>query len=307
MDMNQYLDIFIEESKEHLQNMNESLLSLEKTANDKNLLNEIFRVAHTLKGMSATMGFVRIASLTHEMENLLHAIRNDEIEVSSHIIDVLFECFDTLEGYVSHIAENGEENSVDSNHLVKALNDILNHRESDLVMNTRLDTSTEEEVTTISQYILPVLHKAKEKGLYPYTLKIILSEDCMLKAARAFIIFNSLESHSEIIQSNPPVDDIEDEKFDREFTLKLVSSLNKDDINKELMSILEIDNVEIHDIIIDDSDFDKSEIGLEIRNIDEEEHNSSNDNLQSKKKQNGKIGKTVRVSINNTVSPICPN
>ncbi|HOA55545.1 MAG TPA: Hpt domain-containing protein, partial [Clostridiales bacterium] len=83
MDMSQYLEIFIEESKEHLQSLNQSLLQLEKNPGDRAVLNEIFRVAHTIKGMAGTMGFNKMSKLTHDMENVLHALRNNEIEISS--------------------------------------------------------------------------------------------------------------------------------------------------------------------------------------------------------------------------------
>src|SRR5690242_2412655 len=109
MDMNQYLEIFIEESQEHLQNLNQSLLGLETNPKDMQILNEIFRVAHTIKGMAGTMGFTRMTSLTHQMENVLDAIRNGKIEVTTFIVDVLFECLDFLENSVNHIASNSTE------------------------------------------------------------------------------------------------------------------------------------------------------------------------------------------------------
>ncbi|MBS3994713.1 MAG: Hpt domain-containing protein, partial [Alkaliphilus sp.] len=82
MDMSQYLEIFIEESKENLQNMNKCLLDLENNHKDSGRINEIFRIAHTLKGMAGTMGYNKLASLTHEMENVLHSLRSGEIQIT---------------------------------------------------------------------------------------------------------------------------------------------------------------------------------------------------------------------------------
>ncbi len=124
MDMSQYLEIFIDESKEHLQNMNKVLLELENNQQDVNLINEIFRVAHTIKGMAGTMGFNRVANLTHEMENVLHLVRNKEIPVSNPIIDILFECFDALEEYISHLTNTGQEGTLDTTSLVERLKQI---------------------------------------------------------------------------------------------------------------------------------------------------------------------------------------
>ena len=94
MDINQYLEIFIEEAHEHLQNLNQNLLNLENNPNDSYVLNEVFRSAHTLKGMAGTMGFDAILNLTHDMENVLDAVRNGKLKVNSGILDVLFECLD---------------------------------------------------------------------------------------------------------------------------------------------------------------------------------------------------------------------
>lgn len=124
MDMNQYLEIFIEESKENLQTMNSNLLYLEKSPEDINALNDIFRVAHTLKGMSATMGYNNIAHLTHEMENVLDCIRKDKMEVTGNIIDILFECFDELESYIYNIQNDGSEGENKSTGLINRLQNI---------------------------------------------------------------------------------------------------------------------------------------------------------------------------------------
>ncbi len=125
MDMSQYLEIFIDESKEHLQHMNTILLDLENNTEDLNLLNEIFRIAHTIKGMAGTMGFTQVANVTHEMENVLHKVRNGEIPVTTTIVDVLFECFDMLEDHINSLENTGQESSTDASPLVRKLQDIL--------------------------------------------------------------------------------------------------------------------------------------------------------------------------------------
>ena len=108
MDMNQYLEVFIEESKEHLQLCSEQLLELEKNPEDLSIVNEVFRAAHTLKGMSATMGYEDLANLTHKMENVLDAIRNEKIVLTPETFDTLFLAVDHLEAIVYSIADGGE-------------------------------------------------------------------------------------------------------------------------------------------------------------------------------------------------------
>ncbi|MGF7057145.1 chemotaxis protein CheW [Brassicibacter mesophilus] len=309
MDMNQYLDMFIEESKENLQYMNENLLNLEKNAEDKNLLNEIFRVAHTLKGMSGTMGFSKIASLTHEMENLLQAIRNDEIKVSSNIIDILFRCFDTLDEYIANIGEIGKEGNLDSTDLVELLNNTINNKQgSDVNLNSELGS---EKSYQFDEYVRKALYNAKTKGLNIFNIDVKLSKECMLKSARAFIVFNTLESHSEIIQSNPPAEDIEDEKFDSLFSLTIVSNKEIEEIKQQLISISEVEDVQINEIHLDqNTTMEEIAVASEqpvtnsvklsedsTNESDEKKGKSNNFINHEKKKQSSKIGKTVRVDI----------
>ncbi|MTI48013.1 MAG: chemotaxis protein CheA [Firmicutes bacterium] len=310
MDMNQYLDIFIEEAKEHLLSMNESLLELEKNPNDKDLLNQIFRVSHTVKGMAGTMGFSKVSNLTHEMENLLHAVRNGEKEITSEIIDILFECFDALEEYVTNISTTGEEGDLETEHLVQALNDILNNKSSKVegLNNESIETADNKiqvssngvKLENANEYVLNVLNKAKEKDLNAFKVDVTVDESCMLKAARAFIVFNKLERHSEIIQSNPPAEDIEDEKFEDSFSIVLVTRTNKKEIEDDIMSISEINNVVVSSIDLGEIEDSQENIeGREDEKPKEEESDEKEIEIKSqdKKKTTNRFGKTVRVDI----------
>ncbi len=301
MDINQYMDIFIEEAKEHLLSMNESLLELEKTPRDTGLLNQIFRVSHTLKGMAGTMGFSKISNLTHEMENVLHEVRNNKIEISHEIIDILFKCFDALEEYITNITATGEEGDLNSEHLVNTLNNILNNDDSKIAVTqaepmTKIYEDDSLKGYNFDDYVLNVLKKAKEKDLNAFEVDITISSDCMLKAARAFIIFNKLESYSQIIQSKPSVEDIEDERFNDNFVLVLVTNESQDSIKNDIMSISEIDNVTIKSINLGTID-DKVET-IEDEDIDEDiEEKVLDIKSQDKKRVSSKFGKTVRVDI----------
>src|SRR5699024_785611 len=108
MDTTQYLDIFIDESTEHLDVLYKQLLELEKNPSDEEIIEEIFRSAHTLKGMSATMGYEDLADLTHKLENVFDAIRNDSIDINAEIVDVLFEAVDALNEMVEDISNGGD-------------------------------------------------------------------------------------------------------------------------------------------------------------------------------------------------------
>ena len=129
MDVSQYLEIFIDETKEHLQNLNTEILNLEQDSENVNTINEIFRAAHSLKGMAGTMGFKRMQTLTHDMENVFSEVRNGSIKVKGNMIDILFQCLDALEEYLNIIQETGDEGTNDNDPLVKQLNEVLNSKE----------------------------------------------------------------------------------------------------------------------------------------------------------------------------------
>nr|WP_132242035.1 chemotaxis protein CheA [Marinisporobacter balticus] len=301
MNMNQYLEIFIEESKENLQSMNQCLLELENNHKDIGLVHEIFRIAHTLKGMSATMGYNKVAKLTHEMENVLQLLRSNEMKLSAAIVDILFECLDTLEGYINEIGDSGNEGELESDYLVKKLNKVIHPDEekcpdNEQIQNIMVD-ETNKIVIEVGEFSKNIAVKAAEDGFSCYKMQIDLNPNCMLKAARAFIIFNTLEKDCEILKSNPPVEDIEDEKFDTSFELLIISKLDGENIRKKIMNISEIENVLIEKIdakelvvqsqIITNSEEEK------IETISKEEEHEKTSN-QSKKP---KLGKTVRVDI----------
>ncbi|WZL74865.1 chemotaxis protein CheA [Clostridiaceae bacterium 35-E11] len=301
MDMSQYLEIFIEESKENLQNMNQSLLELEQNPKDNGIVHEIFRIAHTLKGMSSTMGFSKIASLTHQMENVLQSLRNDEISVSERIIDVLFECLDMLEEYINKIVHTGEEGNIDAHYLIEKLNHILHGEQAP-------EAEKEDKIDThaigieVEEHSKKVLIRATEEGYYCYKLQIDLNPNCMLKSARAFIIFNTLEKHSEILKSNPSVEDIEDEKFNTSFELIIVTKYVEEDIKEKIINISEVENVFVEEIDMDtvgvlSEDMVENSVildnNLTEKNLSHEGEKEDGENHSKKPK----LGKTVRVDI----------
>ncbi|OGO78434.1 MAG: chemotaxis protein CheA [Clostridiales bacterium GWB2_37_7] len=299
MDMNQYLEIFIEESQEHLQSLNQSLLGLETNPKDMKILNEIFRVAHTIKGMAGTMGYSKMTNLTHQMENVLDDLRNGKIDVSTFMIDVLFECLDFLENSVNHIAGNGTEGNASADEIITKLNNILKGKATQEVAVTELKAPViDQGIMKFNQYDNGVVAKAIEQGFNVFKVKILLDSGCMLKAARAFIVFQTVERYGEIIKAVPKVEDIEDENFENEFSIAIISLENEAVIRKELESISEITQVVFEKIEI--ADVDLSETNLE--NVTEAEsfdpsQNEEKEATEDSHNKKSKTGKTVRVDI----------
>lgn len=293
-DLKQYMNLFIEESKEHLQSMNDALLVLEKEKNNRELINEIFRVAHTLKGMAGTMGFTNMANLTHEMENVLDEIRNKGIKLSEDIVDILFECFDALDEIISYISEKGEEIDEQKDELISKLRGILKEEK----IQESIEKGYDKEDKRLDEFVLNVIAEAKEKGFNPYKIQVYLRPDCMLKSARAFIVFNLLEKLGTIVYSNPSVEDIEDEKFDFSFTIILLTNATREELIEEIYGISEIDNVEVDLIQIEEKNKEKkidNEKEIIMPNAKKEEKISNMRVVQDQGKK--RIAKTVRVDI----------
>ena len=323
LDFEQYIDIFIDESKEHLQNLNQCLLDYEANTENLETVNEIFRIAHTLKGMSATMGFETIASLTHKMENILDGIRSHKLQTTPEMVDILFEGLDILEEEVKSIETSGKEKEIDIKNIISRLDDIENQRagsakapiksKADSVDNHELEISEEDRDTIIS-----VAADMAENGFKVFKLWIKLEDGCMLKAARAFLVFKSLESKGEIVYSSPSSDDIEDEKFEDSFTVLYSSKLSSDEVEKIVMEVSEIEKVEISIFDISKATISKSESIESIKSMDDNEaqfeeltkninlenkSDTKNDSNQDKQAEGdagskkNKTGKTVRVDI----------
>ena len=125
MDVSQYLEIFIDESAEHLQTLNDCIMNLETEPDNKDTINEVFRAAHSLKGMAGTMGFKRMQHLTHDMENVFQEVRSEKIKVDSSMIDLLFECLDAIGAYLDNVKETSDEGTEDNEIIIKSLNDFI--------------------------------------------------------------------------------------------------------------------------------------------------------------------------------------
>jgi len=251
MDMNQYLEVFIEESKEHLQTCSEQLLVLEKNPEDLSIVNEIFRSAHTLKGMSATMGYEDLANLTHKMENVLDAIRNSQIVLSPELFDVIFLAVDDLEAMVMSIAEGGDgkRNVMGVVHQLEMIEKGESPVSSTIAEVAVASAVLEKEDMTVGEYDefeWTVLQQSKDQGFNSFEISIGLREDCLLKAARVFMVFEVLEKSGEVIKSHPPVELLEEEQFDQRFTITMVTTESSDEIKNKIMKVSEVEQVVVN-------------------------------------------------------------
>ncbi len=273
MDTSQYLDLFIDETKEHLQSLNENVLELEKDPDNADTVNEIFRAAHTLKGMAGTMGFTRMQRLTHDLENVFSEIRNGAMKANSKLIDVLFRGLDALEGYLNVILSDGNEGTEDNEDIINDLNAFLESggtgddepaKEEPKQAEAPAEEAPAEEATAsddnpdkmrfreirVNDSDINAMKTAKEEGKNVYGITVFLQETCVLKSARAFLVFKSVDEKGELVKSVPTTEQIEDEEFEFDFSWILVTSESKDAIKNMIMNVSEVDSVYIDDFII---------------------------------------------------------
>lgn len=261
MDLSQYLEIFIDETKEHLQTLNDQVLILEAEPENIDTVNEIFRAAHSLKGMAGTMGFKRMQRLTHDMENVFSEIRNGKLNVDADMVDIVFKCLDAIEGYLSNIIESADEGTEDNEELIGLLNAALEGKHDDtpaeVVNEVKIDkiaVGSEERKKYLSIPIADfeknAMVEAKANGMHVYATTVYIQESCLLKAARAFLVFKGLENKGEIIKSVPSVQDIEDERFDFDFSMFILSEKSLEEVKKAIESVSEIEEAVIEEFEI---------------------------------------------------------
>ncbi|WP_078547093.1 chemotaxis protein CheA [Litchfieldia alkalitelluris] len=304
MDTSQYLEIFIEESKEHLQMCNEQLLELEKNPEDINIVNIIFRSAHTLKGMSATMGYEDLANLTHQMENVLDAIRNQKISVTAEILDVVFKAVDYLEEMIYSIADGGTGKK-DVSDVVLLLKKIEDGESAILDLSPKFNQVNPNSInlSNYDEFEYTVLIQSQEQGFNTYEINVSLRQDCFLKAARVFMVFEVLEQVGEIVKAFPSVELLEEEKFEQEFTISIISNETQESIKSRLMKVSEVESVIVSNINLDqisreDSSsemFEQVAVTTEEVNFSVEEVKSNNSETKVSNKQTS--NKTIRVNI----------
>lgn len=238
MDVSQYLEIFIDETSEHIQSLSDCIMTLEKEPDNKDTINEIFRAAHSLKGMAGTMGFKRMQHLTHDMENVFQEVRSDKVKVTSDMIDLLFQCLDAIEGYLDTIKETSDEGTEDNEAIIKGLNAFLENAEGKdapqdetVAAKTEQETQQPQEVSDQKKYLKiefsdsekEAIKTAEEAGNKIYGITVHIQKECLLKAARAFLVFKAVEEFGQIIIYRPSSQDIEDEKFENDFSFYLAT------------------------------------------------------------------------------------
>ncbi len=315
MDTSQYLELFIDETKEHLQSLNEHILDLEKDPENNDTINEIFRAAHTLKGMAGTMGFARMQRLTHDLENVFQEIRNGNMKANAKLVDIMFRGLDALESYLDVILQTGSEGTEDNEDIIHDLNEVIEEEtngggekkevSAPVVPSVAPASSSDSQVwenkferIPVSEYEIGSMEKAKKDGQNVFGVTVYLQESCILKAARAFLVFKAVESKGELIKSLPTTEQIEDEEFEQDFSWILATEESKENVRNLIMSVSEIAAVCVEDFKYESAEAVKEEVKKDEAPTKVPEKNEPKKAAQTPPAAKGKVtSRSVRVDI----------
>ncbi|HSP47042.1 MAG TPA: Hpt domain-containing protein, partial [Clostridiaceae bacterium] len=245
-DIQKYRALFFEETDEYLQSLNEHLLLLEKDTENMETIDEIFRSAHTLKGMAATMGYTTMTELTHHMENVLELFRSRTLSVTCDAVSVIFSCLDMLSEIVEDLrAENYPEYDITA--LLAELDGLTAFTPVEAAGIDSKETFA-ISFSDIGETDAGVIRAALDKGFHAFTIAVKVVDKCMLKGARAYLVVNRLEQQGEILQTCPGVEDLEEGKFDRVFRIIYLTNQERNDVLEAIENVAEIEEVLVQEI-----------------------------------------------------------
>ena len=247
MDMSQYLGAFLDETDDNVQRLDDFLLALEKNMTDMDVINEIFRAAHTLKGMAGTMGFTNMMGLTHAMEDRLDAARKGTRPLTEADMNLLFKGLDTLQEMADTIRGGGNDAHIDVSEMVHQLRNEGAAPASAQAAPAQAESGAGAS-SGISSEDAEWVKKANSEGANAYCVHVTLSQSCLLKAARAYMVVNRLEEMGEIFRAEPSTEALEKEEFDFDFKIYVATPAPSDEIKAAIEKIGDVATAEVTEI-----------------------------------------------------------
>jgi two-component system, chemotaxis family, sensor kinase CheA len=200
MDTSQYLPMFLAECREHLQELNLAVVRIEEQPEDGATVDEIFRIAHSLKGMSATMGFAGMAALTHQMEDVFELLRQRTGGLTRETVDVVLECLDALEAATDAIEVDGVENLEPA---------ALIERLKGLVRDRTTDQQVARHGGAAAAPVPAAVVEAVGTGHAMLHARVTLADDTLMPAVRAYMVIAAAADLGTVVASAPEEDDVE--------------------------------------------------------------------------------------------------
>jgi len=251
-DMNEYLPIFLQESYDYISLLNNNLVLLEQDPGNKQALAEVFRAAHTLKGMSATMGFQFLADATHQLESALQIYRDTHEPVDERAIELGFRVLDYVENQMKRIEANEPLEPFQEN-------------TSEAKYESQKDSSIYKDLSSFSlgAYEEEVVRAALEQGQKAAVLKVNLEQGVLMKGVRAFMVFKAIEDCGfEAISSEPDAESLEKEEFELQFSVLVVGNGDLESLKTKILRIAEVASVDVLEIDIKEHQLLENEPGL---------------------------------------------
>lgn len=309
-DNSKYRELFFEETDEHLQNLNEQVMELENDPERVSILDEIFRSAHTLKGMAATMGYTTMAELTHKMENVFALLKSGALTADEGIITVIFDCLDMLSAIVEDLRAETEDEQ-DTSTLTNKLDSLLAIQKGEPKDETVSEANLNEMTIDDSNFALgkldssdiSVIRDAHEKKFHAFFIKVRLDETSMMKNARVYVVINKLEKSGDILNSDPDVVTMENEDFGNEFSLVYLTQTEKSAVEEQILETSEIEDVVIHEITAEDLEAEPAGVEAVLQpetdeqNADGELKTASKEKPKPATNHSNAMNQSIRVDI----------
>ena len=264
MDFYEYKDVFAVEAREHIQSLNENLLQFEQTPADRELVAEMFRAAHSLKGMAGTMGYTQLADFTHHMENLLDALRNEEIAPSQELINTLFDSVDMLELILEEVISFDTVHT-DTTAKKERLAEILAGSLAQPKAAEAAEAGQAEPIPSrqageaevqlpLNEYDRELLKDAAARNYNVYWITVIIRQDVLMKSVRAYTVFQALEKLGTVVKSEPSAEDIDEEHFEDRFAVLIFTRQSLPEVREAILNIPEILDVIVSEVTVEDAE-----------------------------------------------------
>lgn len=304
-DNSQYLDIFFEETDETLVQLNDLVLTFEQNPEDMVVLNEIFRAAHTLKGMAGTMGFNAMTEVTHKLENVFTELKDETIRADGYVIDFVFKSLDALADIVEDLRKD-EETTQDFTELFQMSEEIVDRANNQEESTSSQQTEHSENEMVFDESDWTVIETALMSDYNVFNLSIFIDENSFMVNARAFLVISKLEEIGELVKTNPTIDILETEEYGQTFSCVLITEVGEEEVNKAISNLTEIEQVIIKEVELRDNEGEvsqtdqkkESEEAILTEDIKKAESAKQDSlNASTRKLATQKINQSIRVDI----------
>lgn len=226
---NIYLELYIENAYELIENLAETIDNLVNDPENMNLINDLFRIAHTFKGNSAALGLTKIADLTHKMENIMDEIRQKKMSFSEKVSDIFYKCLDLIKELISAV-KNNELDKISTDEMLEQLKELLEKKPE--TAEKKYEIKIELDDSLINEII-----KSECSG---FTAEIGLDPKNELKSVKAIAVLESIKPIAEKIITAPSEQDIEEDKFNDKISVIILTKKNLNEVKKAINTVSEI-------------------------------------------------------------------